>query len=107
ETYKSSGTMALIAGEEAQEYLVDVWYKSPDYYRIALTNEQHDITQIVLKNDDGVFVLTPHLNKSFRFQSDWPTDKGQVYLYQTLVSSVVEDEARQFTVDEDTSAYVF
>lgn len=106
-SYKSSGTMSLMAGEDAQEYRVDVWYKTPDHYRIALTNEQEDITQIVLKNDEGVFVLTPHLNKSFRFQSDWPTDQGQVYLYQSLVTSVQEDEERQFTVDEESSAYVF
>src|SRR5690606_21132752 len=53
----------------------------------------------------GVFVLTPSLNKSFRFQSDWPERQGQAYLYQTLAGSILQDQNRQF-VEED-HAYVF
>lgn len=105
ESYKGTGKMVLNTGEYPQEYQVEVWYQNPHFYRISLTNENKDIKQIVLRNDDGVFVLTPHLNKSFRFQSDWPDNQGQVYLFQTLAQSIVNDNERQF-VDED-SAYVF
>jgi len=59
----------------------------------------------VLRNDDGVFVLTPHLNKSFRFQSDWPENQGQAYLYQSLAQSIIMDNERQFVSDE--KAYIF
>lgn len=105
ESYEGSGTMILHTGQQPQEYKVEVWYQKPSYYRIALTNAKKDITQIVLRNDDGVFVLTPSLNKSYRFQSDWPENQGQVYLYQTLVQSIVLDNSRQFASDKD--AYVF
>jgi outer membrane lipoprotein-sorting protein len=105
ESYEGSGTMTLHTGQQPLEYQVEVWYQKPQYYRIALTNAKRDITQIVLRNDEGVFVLTPQLNKSYRFQSDWPDNQGQVYLYQTLVQSIVLDESRQFTTDKD--AYVF
>lgn len=105
ESYEGSGTMILHTGVKPQEYSVDVWYQSPSYYRIALKNSTKDVTQIVLKNDEGVFVLTPHLNKSFRFQSDWPEKQGQAYLYHTLVQSILQDKNRQFTTDNDT--YVF
>lgn len=105
DSYEGSGTMTLQTGQQAQEYNVDVWYQNPHYYRIALTNSAKDITQIVLRNDEGVFVLTPHLNKMFRFQSDWPENSGQVYLYQSLVQSIVADNERQFTEEKD--AYVF
>ena len=105
ESYQGSGKMTLHTGEQPQEYNVEVWYKTPHYYRIALTNAQKDITQIVLRNDEGVFVLTPHLNKMFRFQSDWPEKSGQVYLYQSLVQSIVMDTRRQFAEEKD--AYVF
>lgn len=105
ESYAASGTMRLNTGIQPQEYQVEVWYQKENYYRIALTNEKKDISQIVLRNDDGVFVLTPHLNKSFRFQSDWPENQGQVYLYQSLVQSIVLDNDRHFTADGD--AYVF
>lgn len=105
ESYSTSGTMVLNTGIEPQEYQVEVWYQKPSYYRIALTNAKKDISQIVLKNDDGVFVLTPHLNKSFRFQSEWPENQGQVYLYQSLVQSISLDQERHFTKDGDS--YVF
>ncbi|ULL19022.1 outer membrane lipoprotein carrier protein LolA [Paenibacillus sp. H1-7] len=105
QSYQGSGRMVLHTGQEPQEYQVEVWYQNPHYYRISLTNAKKDITQIVLRNDDGVFVLTPHLNKSFRFQSDWPENQGQVYLYQSLVQSILMDNDRQFTTDEN--AYVF
>lgn len=105
ESYQGSGTMTLHTGQQPQKYKVEVWYQKPDYYRISLTNEKRDITQIVLRNNEGVFVLTPQLNKSYRFQSDWPKNQGQVYLYQTLVQSIMMDNSRQFAEDKD--AYVF
>ncbi|CAM4181794.1 outer membrane lipoprotein carrier protein LolA [Paenibacillus alkaliterrae] len=105
ESYQGSGTMTLHTSQQPLEYKVEVSYQKPQYYRIKLTNEEKDITQIVLRNDDGVFVLTPKLNKVFRFQSDWPQNQGQVYLYQTLVQSILVDNSREFVIDED--AYVF
>ncbi|WP_223069092.1 outer membrane lipoprotein-sorting protein [Paenibacillus caui] len=105
ESYEGSGTMTLHTGDTPQMYKVQVWYMNPSYYRIALTNAQKDITQIVLRNDQGVYVLTPSLNKSFRFQSDWPDNQGQVYLYQTLVRSILSDNTRQFVSDKNS--YVF
>jgi len=105
ESYQSTGTMTLNTGQEPQVYQVEVWFQDPHYYRISLTNDKKDITQIVLRNDEGVFVLTPHLNKSFRFQSDWPENQGQVYLYQSLVQSIMMDGDRQFTTEENN--YVF
>lgn len=104
-SYEGSGRMTLHTSQEPLEYQVEVWYKNPHYYRIALKNQQQDITQIVLRNDEGVFVLTPHLNKMFRFQSDWPENSGQVYLFQSLVQSIVIDNDRQFS--EENDAYVF
>ncbi|GIP39945.1 hypothetical protein J31TS4_32250 [Paenibacillus sp. J31TS4] len=105
ESYEGTGRMVLHSGQQPQEYQVEVWYQSPHYYRISLTNDKKDITQIVLRNDDGVYVLTPHLNKIFRFQSDWPDNQGQVYLYQSLVQSILADKERQFTTEEN--AFVF
>ncbi|NBD24379.1 outer membrane lipoprotein-sorting protein [Paenibacillus glycinis] len=105
DSYTGKGTMTLFTGQQPLEYQVEVSYQKPSYYRIALTNAKKDITQIVLRNDEGVFVLTPRLNKVFRFQSDWPANQGQVYLYQTLVQSILLDNSRQFAVDND--AYVF
>ncbi|MHA7965905.1 LolA family protein [Paenibacillus sp. CAU 1782] len=105
ESYQGSGTMTLHTGQQPLTYGVEVSYQKPNHYRIKLTNEEKDITQIVLRNEEGVFVLTPKLNKVFRFQSDWPQSQGQVYLFQTLANSIIVDNSRQFTTSED--AYVF
>ncbi|MEY9096884.1 DUF4367 domain-containing protein [Paenibacillus sp. RC84] len=105
ESYQGTGRMVLQTGQEPQEYQVEVWYQQPHYYRISLTNEKKDITQVVLRNDDGVFVLTPHLHKSFRFQSDWPENQGQVYLFQSLAQSILLDTERQFT--KEGNSFVF
>jgi outer membrane lipoprotein-sorting protein len=107
DSYKGSVTMTFHTGQEPMKYDVEVWYKKENFYRIALTNKQKDVTQIVLRNKDGVFVLTPHLKKSFRFQSDWPDNQGEIYLYQTLLDGILEDESRQFAEDKEAGAYVF
>ncbi|GGE23868.1 sporulation protein YdcC [Marinithermofilum abyssi] len=98
--YKSQGKMVINTGSTPQEYEVEVWYKKPNFYRVSLKNTKKDITQILLRNNDGVFVLTPHLDKSFRFQSDWPENSGQVYLYKTLLNSIIDDPARKMTSKE-------
>lgn len=103
--YKAKGTLILQTGQLPQQYDVDVWHKKPDFYRIALTNREKSITQIILRNADGVFVLTPHLNKSFRFQSGWPDRQGQVYLFESLVNSVIDDPERVLV--KDKNSYLF
>ncbi|WP_285694799.1 outer membrane lipoprotein-sorting protein [Paenibacillus polymyxa] len=104
-SYHGTALMTLHTGDTPQEYKVDISYRKPSYYRIAMTNEKKDVTQIVLRNDEGVFVLTPSLNKSFRFKSDWPNNQGQVYLYETLVRSIIGDASRQLATDD--KSYVF
>ncbi|OAS20506.1 LolA family protein [Paenibacillus oryzisoli] len=104
-SYQASGSMILNTGQQPQEYAVEVAFSPEHFYRISLTNATKDVTQIVLRNEEGVFVLTPHLKKSFRFQSDWPENQGQVYLFQSLAKSIIADKDRQFTTDKD--AYVF
>ena len=105
ESYQGAGIMTLHTGDTPQQYKVEVWHQKPSYYRIALTNAKKDVTQIVLRNDEGVFVLTPSQNKSFRFQSDWPDNQGQVYLYETLIRSITGDSTRQFA--DEKESYVF
>jgi outer membrane lipoprotein-sorting protein len=103
--YKADANLILQTGEEAQEYEVEVWHQKPHFYRIGLTNKAREISQIILRNDDGVFVLTPHLNKSFRFQSGWPDNHSQIYLYESLVRDILEDSNRKFSTEGDQ--YVF
>ncbi|SFQ30583.1 LolA family protein [Salibacterium halotolerans] len=106
--YKTSASMTLETGDEPRTYDVGVSYMQNEqnkYYKVDLKNENEEQNQMIIRNDDGVFVLTPSLNKSFRFQSDWPNNNSQVYLYESLISDILMDAERTFSIHEDT--YVF
>ena len=70
--YKLDATMTLTMGTEAQEYKIEVWHNKPENYRVHMKNAEREQSQMILRNKDGVYVLTPALNKSFKFQSEWP-----------------------------------
>jgi outer membrane lipoprotein-sorting protein len=103
--YKAKGKMTLQTGSEPQEYEIEIWHKGPTFYRVNLKNSQKEQSQMILRNDEGVFVLTPALNKSFRFQSDWPQNSSQAYLFESLVKDIVNDPEAKFKAAEDK--YVF
>lgn len=104
--YKAKAEMDMHTGQEEQKYEIDVWYKKEDFYRVALKNDQDEKgSQVILKNADGVFVLTPALNKSFKFQTEWPENSSQPYLYQSLVDDVLKDAEATFEVTD--THYVF
>lgn len=107
EGYKIAADMTMKTGKEDQQYEVDVWYKKgeEDFYRVGLSNKEDDDGQIILKNKDGVFVLTPGLKKSFKFQTDWPGNNSQPYLYQSLVEDVLTDKEASFFATDNH--YVF
>lgn len=52
-----------------------------------------------------VYVITPSLNKSFKFQSDWPYNNSQVYLLNSILEDLKEDEERTFENKDDK--YIF
>ncbi len=103
--YKTHGVMTIYSGEKPQKYHVEVWHKKPEFYRVKLTNDANDQSQMIIRNKEGVFVLTPALNKSFRFQSDWPESNSQVYLYESVIRDLLLDEKRTFK--EEQKNYVF
>lgn len=103
--YKVEGVMNIKVGSVPQTYHVEVWYQAPKQYRVSLKNENKEQSQIILRNKEGVFVLTPALNKSFHFQSEWPENGGQAYLYQSLVQDVLSDKKSKFKATK--SEYVF
>jgi len=105
--YKVEAKMTMKTGQEERSYDIDIWYKKDkqEFYRVTLESEEEDGGQVILKNEEGVFVLTPSLNKSFKFQTDWPENSSQPYLYQSLINDVIKDKEATFTAND--SHYVF
>lgn len=94
--YKVTGVLEIVNNDEVYTYDVEVSYKKNNNYRVSLTNQANNHTQVILKNSDGVYVLTPALNKSFKFQSDWPYSNSQVYLLKSLINDIKDTKDRGF-----------
>ena len=86
--------MQITNNEDKYNYLVDVTYKKGTYYKVSLINKENKHEQIILKNDEGVYVVTPSINKSFKFQSEWPSNSSQSYILESLLKDVLNDSER-------------
>ena len=104
-SYSLSGILEIANNDDVYKYDVTASYKKDDNFRVSLKNQTNNHEQIILKNSDGVYVLTPSLNKSFKFQSDWPYNNSQAYLLQTLLSDIQNDNNKKFK--ETKNNYVF
>lgn len=96
DAYKLDGNLEIVSNDEVYNYDIEVSYKKSNFYKVSLTNVNNNHTQVILKNNEGVYVLTPSLNKSFKFQSDWPYSNSQIYLLSALLSDIKNDENREF-----------
>ena len=97
DSYYLSGDLELRNNDEVYNYDLEVSYENKKYYKVSLKNKANDSTQVILKNDDGVFILTPSLNRSFKFQSDWPYNNSQVYLLKAISRDIIEDSDYSFS----------
>ena len=105
DSYYLEGKMEIINNEDIYKYDVAVSFKDKDLYKVSLKNESNEHEQIILKNTDGVYVLTPSLNKSFKFESEWPYSNSQVYLPKSILQDMNNDKSLEFVKDEN--GYMF
>ena len=103
--YHVKGELEIISNEEKYLYDVDVSYEKDEKFRVSLKNQTNNHEQIILKNEEGVYVLTPSLNKSFKFQSEWPYNNSQAYLLGNLLDDIKSDKKRTFKKTKE--GYIF
>ena len=89
--YTLTGQMDIVSNEELYHYDVTVKHLDDEYYKASLVNQDTKYEQIILKNKDGVYVITPSLNKSFKYQSDWPFNSSQSYILESLLYDLEND----------------
>lgn len=104
-SYKIDGDLEIVNNDEVYNYKVKSSYKKKNLYKVSLLNKSNDYEQIILKNNNGVYVLTPSLNKSFKFQSDWPDSTSQIYLLESIINDIKNDKDREFK--ETKNSYIF
>ena len=92
--------------DKTDAYQVTVSYQKDNQFRVLLKNKTNNHEQIILRNNDGVYVLTPSLNKSFKFQSDWPFNSSQSYILQPLLDDMKNEEDREFKKTDDGYEFI-
>jgi outer membrane lipoprotein-sorting protein len=96
-SYKSTAMMSVKMQNSIQKYYIETWYQAPEQYRIMLGNENKEISQVILKNPEGIFIVSPQLKKSFRFKGEWAENQGHIYLYHSVVKRIIETQDKTFS----------
>lgn len=91
ESYKLEATYETFFENGSKVCNVLVYFKSPNYYRVELTNNIGKEKQIMIKNDKGVFIIIPSINKTFKITSDWPQSSNQPYLLHSLSKDIISN----------------
>lgn len=90
--------MEMVQNDELKSYEVTVSYlkeKKNEYYKVELYDKSINQSQIIIKNDEGVYVLTPTLNQVFKFQSNWPDNSPKPYIYSSLLELLEDNKAEK------------
>lgn len=101
-SYHIEANMDLLSNDETRSYYIVTDYQKnneQDYFRVSMLDKNINQTQIMLKNNDGVFVLTPALNQVYKFKGTWPLNSPKPYLYHSLIS--LFDEEHQIKKNEN------
>ena len=103
-SYYITGELEIINNEDTYTYDAEVSYRAENQFKVLLKNKTNGHEQIILRNDEGVYVLTPTLNKSFKFQSEWPYNGSQSYLLQLLIKDINDDGDK--TIENTEEGYI-
>ena len=104
-SYYIEGELSLTNNDDTYNYDVKVSYKDEDFFKVELLNKANNYEQTIIRNKDGVYVVTPSLNKSFKFQSEWPYNNSQIYLLQSLADDLKMDPKAEF--QQKDKNYIF
>ncbi len=90
-SYTLKGNMEIYADEETFTYSLEINFLKDYFYKVKMVNQTNNHEQIILRNADAVYVITPSLNKSFKFQSEWPDNSSQAYILKSITSDMNND----------------
>ena len=100
-SYIVESKMEIYNAEDTFSYNVSVYYMDDDYFKVDMVNTLSNHEQVILRNNNEVYVVTPSLNKSYKFVSEWPYNSSQSYILNSLVRDIKEDDDIKFEeVDE-------
>lgn len=93
-SYYMEANMEFFKGEDSRKYDIKISYQKgtdTDLYKVSMYDKAALQEQMIIKNSDGVFVLTPALNQVYRFKGDWPLNGHKPYLYQSMIETMQQN----------------
>lgn len=103
--YTSTAMMTVQTDNSSQTYYIVTSYEGPDRYRIELGDSNKHINQIIVKNPNGMFIVSPSLQKVFRFSGSWAQNQGHIYLYDQILQQIIASD--QVKVAQKGTNYTF
>lgn len=100
-SYIAQSSMEIYNGEDTFEYDIKVYYMDDDYFKVDMVNTLSNHEQVILRNDGDVYVVTPSLNKSYKFESEWPYNSSQSYILNSLVRDMENNKIMEFKEEEN------
>jgi outer membrane lipoprotein-sorting protein len=101
-SYTLKGTMTILSNEDTFSYDVKVYYMDEDYFKVNMVNTLSNHEQVILRNNNDVYVVTPSLNKSYKFVSEWPYNSSQSYILNSLAKDISNDKEIEFQEGKDS-----
>jgi outer membrane lipoprotein-sorting protein len=103
--YHSTATMTVQMDNGSQTYYIQTDFEAPDTYKIALGDQNKNINQIIVRNETGMFVVSPSLQKVFRFNGNWAQNQGHIYLYDQILQQLAN--TKNLSMKKDGNQYAF
>lgn len=103
DSYILEGDMEITKGEDVKTYALQVGYQKVDeldFFKVSILDKELNQEQIILRNAEGVFVVTPSLNQVFKFEGDWPMNSPKPYLLQSMADIVNQEDSEVTKEDE-------
>lgn len=104
-SYELSGEMKVLKSSGEIIFDMEICYEAPENYKVTYVNKANNSRQILLKNSNGVYVLSPELNKEFKFESSWPLNSSHIYIINKVLIDLENDASREILETDDN--YIF
>ena len=104
-SYHMEANMEISSSDDKRNFFVQVDYKKDsenDLFKISILDKNINQEQIMLRNKEGVFVLTPALNQVYSFKGDYPLNGQKPYLYHSMLSALEGD----YNLEKVSDGYV-
>lgn len=108
QNYTSTAMMTVQTDSSSQTYYIQTYYEGPNQYRIDLGDSNKNVNQIIVKNPNGMYIVSPSLQKVFRFNGDWAQNQGHIYLYDQILQQVIASAGnKQSKMTQSDGSYTF